>query len=92
MSTTKILNKFLVNMIMEELLNDVFSTTFIKYAYFLDKECEVIKIKAILKTGNRIIEKKDSFSINSWVNLITNYDYLKRSIKENLVDNINKND
>lgn len=90
MTTTKILNKFLVNMIMKELLNDVFMTTFIKYAYLLDKECEVVKIKAILKKGNRIIEKKDSFSINSWVNLITNYDYIKRSIRENLVDNIDK--
>lgn len=90
MTTTKILNKLLVNMIMKELLNDVFMTTFIKYAYFLDKECEVVKIKAILKKGNRIIEKKDSFSINSWVDLITNYDYIKRNIKENLIDNIDK--
>lgn len=90
MTITKILNKLLVNMIMKELLNDVFMITFIKYAYFLDKECEVVKIKATLKKGNRIIEKKDSFSINSWVNLITNYDYIKRSIKENLVDNIDK--
>ena len=92
MTTTKMLNKFLVNMIMQELLKDVFSGTFIHYGYILDKECEVIKIKAELKQKNRIIEKWDRFSINNWVNLLTNYDYLKRSIRENLVDNINKDD
>lgn len=90
MTITKILNKLLVNMIMKELLNDLFMPTWIIYAYFLDKECEVVKIKATLKKGNRIIEKKYSFNINSWVDLITNYDYIKRSIKEKLVDNIDK--
>ena len=92
MTTTKILNKFLVNMIMQELLKDVFSGTLINYGYITDKECEVIKIKAEFKQKNRIIEKWDRFSINNWVNLLINYDYLKSSIRENLVDNINKDD
>lgn len=92
MTTQKMLNKFLVKMIMNELLDEAFCATFIKYEYALDKECKVVQIKVKLREGNRIIEKYYRFSIRNWVNLITNYDYLKKSIRKNLVDNINKDD
>lgn len=91
MSTTKFLNKILVKMIIKELLDDVFCRTFINYNYIFDKEYESIQIKAVLKKQNRVVEKYYKFYIRNWVNLINNYDYLKRDITRELIENIDKN-
>lgn len=91
MSTTKFLNKILVKMIIKELLDDAFCRTFINYNYIFDKEYETIQIKAVLKKQNRVVEKYYKFHIRNWVNLINNYDYLKRDITRELIENIDKN-
>ena len=84
------LNKILINQIINNLLRDVFYTTDITYAYEIKdkKTFYEITITAFLRSDHTILTKYKTIRIKNWVELIIGYDNLKQRIKSFLIDNI----
>ncbi len=88
------LNRVLIKAILEQLLEDTFSSTSIlptytikNVNYKLVKKWE-IEINTLLIENNLIINKKNKIVVNNWVQLMLGYEQLKQRLKQNLIENI----
>ena len=88
------LNIVLIKAILEQLLEDTFSSTSIlptytikNVNYKLVKKWE-IEINTLLIENNLIINKKNKIVVNNWVQLMLGYEQLKQRLKQNLIENI----
>ena len=88
------LNRVLIKAILEQLLEDTFSSTSIlptytikNVNYKLVKKWE-IEINTLLIENNLIINKKNKIVVDNWVQLMLDYEQLKQRLKQNLIENI----
>ncbi len=84
------LNKILIEMIIKQLLKDVFRTTFIKFYWGIrnNKTYYEITIFANVEKERKTTSKYIKFRVESWVELITDYKYRKDYLKEELIDSL----
>ncbi len=84
------LNKMLIKMIIERLLKDIFCLTFIKATYIIKNRktnFEII-VNATLNQNTVSVNKYRIIRIESWVELITNYNNIREKLRIDLIDNI----
>ncbi len=84
------LNKILIEMIIKQLLKDVFRTTLIKFYYDIrnNKTYYEITIFANVEKERKTTSKYIKLRVESWVELITDYKYRKDYLKEELIDSL----
>lgn len=84
------LNKILIEMILKQLLKDVFRLTFIITTYNIEnkKGYYEITINATLSRRILTISKSRKIRIENWVELITGYTHIKDMLQKELVENI----
>ncbi len=84
------LNKILIKMIIEKLLKDTFCLTFIKTTYIIKNRKTYFKIivNATLNQNTVSINKYRTIKVESWVELITNYNNIREKLRIDLIDNI----
>lgn len=84
------LNKILIKMIMKQLIKDITELTFIYCTYDIKgkKLNYEIKITALLQKSNITIIKHKTIRIENWIELITNYENIRKKLRDELVDKI----
>lgn len=84
------LNKILIEMILKQLLKDVFIMTTMKVTYHIERKYIYyeITITATLNKSILTISKSKTIRIENWVKLITGYAHIKDMLQKELVENI----